>query len=208
MTLNRHLNTELRIELTKSDSSLYFWLICGKWICINGSYVDRLICAGTTDFRNVSEKSLRHLKISVDDATSLTLSGLYLKKLCYESLIIDQSFYLNKLECLESYCGFREFQSMRMRIAWPANKLLDMSFETSQPAQATEILFEKRHHSTWYTHNNAAILALPNLDFNSIRIVGYYHAAIANSDDLTPQLGKIISLIGDNGAANPIALKI
>ncbi len=112
--------------LTKSDPSLYFWLICGKWICINGSYVDVLICAGTTNFKNVFEKSLRHFRISVDDATPSTLSGLYLKKLCDESLIIDQSFYSDKPEFLEAYCGFRVFQSMRMRIAWPANKQLDM----------------------------------------------------------------------------------
>jgi len=214
MSLHKHLTNDLHLVPTKTDQSLYFSFRRGELIGINGSYVDDLLRAGTEEFKNDCQITHRFFETSGDDSPPFTFAGFTVNKTS-TSLTIDQTFYLKKLECLESDSNFSDFRSMRMRIAWLANTRPDMQFEISQLAQVTEQRFREDaaahlkmlNDLVRYAHNNVAHLPFPKLDVSSIRIVGYSDAAFANNHDLSSQLGRIIMLIDDNGLAIPVAFK-
>ena len=82
---------------------------------------------------------------------------------------------------------------MRMRATWLSNTRPDLQFEISQLAQVTENRFKedaaaqlkRLNNVVRHAHDNIAHLSFPNLDLNSIRIVGYSDAAFANNYDAT-----------------------
>ena len=174
-----------------------------------------LLRAGKQEFKELCQKTHHRFETSGDDSLPLTFAGLTVSKKHEGFLTIDQTFYLQKLECIESTSTFANFRSMRMRVAWLANTRPDLQFEISRLAQVTEVIFKqdaaahvkKLNFIVRYAHDNIAHLPFPKLDLRSIRIVGYSDAAFANNHDATSQLGRIILLVDDGNAAIPIAFK-
>ena len=78
-----------------------------------------------------------------------------------------------------------------------------MQFEISQLAKVTQGMFEKEPNKhvkrlnslVPYAHNIAAHLKFPDLDRNSLQLVGYSDAAYANNHDFSSQLGRIVLLM-------------
>ncbi len=127
------------MEPTKTDLSLYVAFRRGELIGINGTYVDDLMRTGTHEFMEKSRKRKRRIETSSDDATPFTFAGFTVSNPRDGSLTMDQAFYLEKIECLESGCSFSEFRSTRMRVARLANTRPDMLFEISELAQVRKI---------------------------------------------------------------------
>ena len=104
---------------------------------------------------------------------------------------------------------------MRMKLAWMVNTRPDVAVDISQLAQITEDTYGndskyavKRFNSA-ITYANANLLHIkyPQMDLESICIVGYSDAAFANNSDLTTQPGRAILLVNKDGIAMPISYK-
>ena len=198
-----------------SDASLYFSFRRGDLIGINGIYMDDLLRAVSDELQEICQQTHEKFERSGDQSLPLTFAGVSINRHQDGKLSMDQTFYLQKLECIESSSDFQSFRSMRMRVAWLANTRPDMQFEISQLAQVTKERFDadpmahikKLNNSIRYAHDNIAHLPFPKLDLRSVRIVGYSDAAFANNYDATSQLGRVILLIDDDNNSIPIAFK-
>ena len=182
---------------------------------MNRSYMNDFPHAGKQKFKELCQKTHHSFEISGYDSLPLTFAGLTVSKRHEGFLSIDQTFYLGKLECLESTSSFSNFRSIRMRVAWIADTRPDLQFEISRLAEVTGGVFKqdatahiKRLDTiVRYAHEIIASLPFPKLDLHSIRIVGYSDAAFANNHDDTSQLGLIILLVDDGNAAVLIKFK-
>ena len=199
---------------TVTDASLYFSFRRGELIGMNGSYVDDLLRAGTQQFKELCQKTHNSFETSGDDNLPLTFAGLTVSNKHEGFLTTDQTFYLQKLKCIES-STFANFVSMPMRFAWLDYTRSDLQFEISHLAQVAELIFEqdaavhinRLNTIIRYAYGNIAHLPFPKLDLRSIRIVGYSNAAFANNYDAIFQLWRIILLFDDGNVAIPIAFK-
>ena len=136
-TLDKHLTSDIGMEPTKADPSLYFSHYDDSLCGITGTYVDDMLRAGTKYFRKRCDYTHTKFKTSGDDELPLTYSGFHITRLTDSSLAVDQNFYLKSLEELSACSAFPEFRSMRMRLAWLSNTRPDLLFEISQLAQIT-----------------------------------------------------------------------
>ena len=57
--------------------------------------------------------------------------------------LIDQDFYMSKIEQILSDAEFSKFASMRIKLAWLPNTKPDIVFEISQIAQISQGIYEK-----------------------------------------------------------------
>ena len=180
-----------------------------------GSYPDDIIRAGTPEFHELCQKTQRQFEANGDQDPPFTFAGLNVSPCANHAYTIDQKFYIPKIEELDNSTEFAEYRSMRMKLAWLANSRPDMQFEISQLAQITQNVFEnepKKHVKRLnslvrHAHNIVAHLKFPDLDRNSLRLVGYSDAAYANNHDLSSQLGRIVLLMDDADRFSPISFK-
>ena len=215
MTLHNILTKYLQMKPTKTDPLLYFSFRHGKLEGINGYYVDELLRTGTLGFKKYCEKTDERFETSGDESLPLTFAGFTLSKRRNSFYVMDQNFYLKKLECIKPTCNFNEFRSMRMNLAWLANTRPDLLFEISQLVQVNTERFsvdaaaqvKRLNAAIRYAHNNVAHLPLPKLNLRSIGIVGYSDAAFANNYDMTSQLCRIVLLMDDENCCIPISFK-
>ena len=214
-SLHNHLVSDLHLEHTKCDPSLYLCICKGQLIGINGSYVEDLLRAGTGKFRSKCELTHRKFETSGNEVPPFTFAGFRISPNDDNSFTIDQNFYLPKLEELGHSIEFSTFRSMRMNVAWLANTRPDMQFEISQLTQITQKMFDSNAKAyvkqinslVRYAHNNVAHIQFPSLVRDTLRIVGFSDAAYANNYDLTSQLGRIILLSDVSNAVIPISFK-
>ena len=86
---------------------------------------------------------------------------------------------------------------MRMKLAWMVNTRPDVAVDISKLAQITEDTYgndskyavKRLNSAITYANDNLLQIKYPQMDLESVRIVGYSDAAFANNSDLTPQLG-------------------
>ena len=214
-TLHRHLVDELGLVPSKADPSLYFSFTNGVLSGINGSYVDDLLRAGTPDFRESCSQTHRRFETSGDESPPFTFAGFNIAPLPNGTMVIDQLFYMKKLEEIDLSSSYSDFRSMRMKLAWLSNTRPDLQFEISQLAQVTSSQFDADAHAhvnrlneaIRYAYVNVAHLKFPKLDRSSLRIFGYNDAAFANNPDLTSQLGRTILLMDNSKSAVPVSFK-
>ena len=120
-SLHNHLLSDLHLEPTKCDPSLYLSIRKGELIGINGSYVDNLLRTGTRDFRSEWELTHRKFGTSGNEVPTFTFAGFRMSSNGDNSYRIDQNFYLPELVAIENSIEFSTSRSMRMKIAWLAN---------------------------------------------------------------------------------------
>ena len=153
--------------------------------------------------------------MGVDETIPCTFSGFSLVCDGDGKLVQNQHFYLKKLERLPIHASSTEFRSMRMRLAWLANTKPDCQFENSQLAQVTEerflaeksLLVRRLNKATKNATCNRISLKIPKLDNDSLRVVGFADASLANNHDLLTQLGHISFLADGFGNSVPIQFK-
>lgn len=107
------------------------------------------------------------------------------------------------MEKLDKSAPFKEFRSMRMKLALPVNTRPDCQLEISQLAQVTEERFHKNKPSlifqlnkaTKYAVENGVALKIPALNRDSIRLPGFADDSFANNLNSPSQLGNVCFLI-------------
>ena len=80
--------------------------------------------------------------------------------------------------------NFSSFRSMQMKLAWLSHTRPDCMFEISQLVQVTEekfmqnkrVLMKRPNKAVKYAVSNRFSLAIPKLDHDSVRIVGFSDA--------------------------------
>lgn len=213
-TLDEHHRKDLEMKPLRSDPALYKLMRDGLLSGLSGGYVDDLIRTGTPIFREHSSATNTRFDMGDDEHVPCTFSGFYLDRK-NGTLEQSQRSYLKKLESLPLQASFKEFRSMRMRLAWLANTRPDCQFEISQLAQVTENRFEadrssfirRLNKATRYATENFVSLKIPKLDASTARVVGFADASFANNDDLSTQLGHICLLVDDSNRSVPIHFK-
>ena len=94
---------------------------------------------------------------------------------------------------------------------------LDQTYCTkiSHLAQGTQMRYDEHlnkivrriNKAIRYGHEKPGRITFPILEARSLRVVGYSDAGYSSSYDLSSQLGRIVLLIDDTGAAAPIIFK-
>ena len=196
----------------RSDPPLHYKINNAKLSGLSGTYVDDLLRAGDTSFQKLS--LLTHKSFDMKDAFTLPtdFSGFRLFYDPENMLTQTQKHYLPKLEQLDNNATFTEFRSMRMKLAWLSHTRPDCLFQISSLAQITEQLFlstpstfiQQLNKASTYATKYKLDITFPNLDINSLRLIGYSDASFANNLDLSSQLGYIILLT--DGTSNIIPL--
>lgn len=215
-TLDKHHRCDLEMTPFRSDPALYRIMTDGVLTGLSGGYVDDLLRAGTSKFRELAQRTNQRFEMGEDEHIPCTFSGFSLSRNTADgSLEQNQHFYLQKLEKLSLNATFAEFRSMRMRLAWLANTRPDCQFEISQLAQITEERFAKEQNAvirrldktTKYAVDHRVSLKIPALDQDSLRVIGFADASFANNHDLSTQLGHICFLSDAHCRSVPIAFR-
>ena len=204
-SLNRHLTKELSMNSTICYKSLYLSFRKVELIGIVGSCFDDIIRASTPEFHELCQKTHRKFETNGDQDPPFNFAGLNISPCANHAYTTDQKFYTTKFEELDKPTIFSQHRSMRMELSWLGNSRPDVQFEISQLAQVTQDMLEKepnRHVKSLnsfirYAHNIVAHLKFPDLDHNSLWLVGYSDSAYTNSQYLSSQLGRIVLLIND-----------
>ena len=110
---------------------------------------------------------------------------------------------------------FKEFSSMRMRLAWISNTIPDLQYAIFQLAQVTQMRHDEQPNKSVqrvnkaerYTHEKSGKITFPILEAQGLRVVGYSDAGYSSNYDLSSQLGKIVLLMNDDGAAAAFIFK-
>ena len=101
--------------------------------------------------------------------------------------------YLHKLEEMPLDASFSHFRSMRMNLAWLSNTRPDALVEISQQAQVTEEICQAKkrepirriNKAVRYAMQNRMSLKVPQLDKETIKVIGFSDSSFANNADLS-----------------------
>ena len=203
------------MEPSNADPSLYFKFDGNILIGMNGTYVDDLLRCGLPEFESMVQKTYERFETTGTEELPFTFAGINIRLQPDDSFALDQLFYHQKLETLQTTATFSEFRSMRMKLAWLAHTRPDLCVDISQLAQITESVYndgpksavKRLNKSIKFANDNLTHMKFPKLDLSTIRIVGYSDAAFASNSDLSSQLGRIVLLIDGSGAAAIVSFK-
>lgn len=214
-TLDRHHRKDLKMKPLASDPALFIEHTNGKLTGLSALYVDDLLRAGTRAFRLKCGATNKKFDTTEKSSIPFEFTGFNIERLNDGKLAISQNGYLRKLEELPDDADFGAFRSMRMKLAWLANSRPDVLFEIATLAQVTDAMFnaDKRdcikrlNRAIRYAVTFRIPLAIPKLDPNSLKIIGYSDASFANNHDLSTQLGYIILMVDGHGNSVPLVFK-
>ena len=167
--LDDHIQVDMVMTPGSIDLSLYFKFEDDQIIGLNGSCANDLLRIETSEWMTLADATLERFETAGSDQYTLTFTGVYITEK-QDMLIIDQDFYLNKIEQIPSEAEFSKFAPMGMKIAWLANTRPDLAFEISQKAQVTRNIFEQdssKHHKRLnkairYEYDNRTSIYIPN----------------------------------------------
>lgn len=125
----------------KLDPILYYLLENKVLTGLSGAYVDDIIRARNEGFRRHTSRTMERFKMAEELGLPFEFIVFSLMRDKDGDFILDQHHYLRKLECLPIRTSFKQFTSMRMRLAWLENSRPDCFFEIAQLAEATEDMF-------------------------------------------------------------------
>ena len=112
---------------------------------LSGTYVDDLLCVGTSKFKEVASKTTRTFDMGDDEELPCSFTGFQLSRNEDVWLVMDQTTYLEAIKPISEEAEFSDFASLRMKLAWISHTKPDCAFEGSQLAQVTqEHLFKEK----------------------------------------------------------------
>ncbi len=110
-TLDNHLREDLSMVPMKTDRALYLKVEDGNLICMNAYYVENMLRAGSTDFREHCRKRQSTFEMSEEDVIPCDFAGF---KISGERDVGNQ--YLQTLDSLPAATTVPEFRSMQMKL--------------------------------------------------------------------------------------------
>ena len=116
---------------TVVDPSLYYLFRSGELIGINGSYIDDLLRGGNNESESIIHVTLGRFETSGNEDTPPTFAGININSTPEDSYAIYPLSYIDRPTQLRMDSTFKEFSSMRMRLAWLCNTRPDPLYEIS-----------------------------------------------------------------------------
>lgn len=204
-TLDKHHKKELGMKPLRSDPALYTKLQNGRINGLSGTYVDDILRAGTFEFRNFCLKTNQRFEMAPNNELPCVFAGFSIERDAYGTVILNQRDYIYALKILPEDATYRDFTSMRMKLAWLSHSRPDCLFEISQLTQVTKEHFAEEPRAIVRRTNKLIRFAKTNdvsLRFIQLRplalkIFGFSDASFAGNRDLTSQLGYVV-FIGDS----------
>ena len=126
-----------------------------EFIGVDGSYVDDLLRAGDNHFRSIVDKTLHRFYTGGNEMAPTTSAGIHISRTTDYTYTNDQLSYVNGLTQLRSDATFKELSFIRMRLAWISNTWLDLLYEISHLAQATQLRHDEQRKKTVRRINKA-----------------------------------------------------
>ena len=140
--LDDHVQIDLKMIPTLIDLSLHYQFENEQLVGIHRSYANDLLRARTDDRTTQPDATLEWLKTTENKHAPLTLAEMHTNEpdILYR---IFHDFYMGNIEQILSNTEFVKFASMRMKLAWLPNKILDIVFEISTIAHVTRAMHGK-----------------------------------------------------------------
>ena len=214
-TLDRHHRKDLGMKPLDSDPALYHLMIDGILAGLSGSYVDDILRCGTKAFRRHCLPTNKRFEIAADEEIPCTFTGFRLSYDSRQAVQLDQCRYVEKIKPIPEDGTYKDLASLRMQLAWLSHSRPDLLFEVSQLTQVTEDAFDESsiaiikqtNNVVKMAHRDEVTLKFPQLDINTLRIIGISDASFANNKDLTSQLGFLVFLADGNDRVIPLIFK-
>ena len=136
-TISNHIKQDLNMTETTGDGAFFFKCIRGKLdgMCI--TYVDDALQAGTKEYSALAHKTKEKFKCKGRAYDKFNFVGVQVEKHDTEYRIYQTS-YIRKTEKLISTATYKEYRSLRAKLAWITYTRPDISFSIAQAAQVTE----------------------------------------------------------------------
>lgn len=190
---------DLGMKQACGDLSLYYRRVHGKLEGISGIVVDDTLQCGTKSFWNLTSRTMERFRSKERTLENILFAGIQIDKR-ENGFFLSQGSYSKKLSKLPKGSDYNGFRSIRAKLLWLCNSPPDIVCATSMITQVTEGSFSDESMkkankiiSHIQTSPNKGLLQ-KKLDFSSISIFVYKDSSFGNNDDLSSQLGYIITL--------------
>lgn len=199
VTFKDHIQSDLGMESTVSDKSLFFKLVQKKLQGLMGTYVDDSLLAGDDEFLKLSEKTIEKFESKEREFDNIRFAGVYIETL-ENGFRLHQKSYIERLQLLNSNASFEDLRRARAKLSWLIHTRPEVCVAASMLAQVTSSTFDNRHIKI---HNKIVLdlkknpedgLRMKKLDKKSLVIRAYSDSSFANNEDQKSQLGFIILL--------------
>ena len=214
-TLDEHHCKDLKMTDFRFDPALYHLKQDGHLVGLSGGYVDDPIRGGNKEFRNHTDKTEERFDMDEDKRIPCSFTGFSLSRGKNGTIIQDQHGYRHKVEHIPADSSFKLFRSMRVKRAWLSQTRPDCVYEISELSKVTEDRFEKfkreeikrLNRAIQYAIDNRVSLKIPQLDLESLRVVGVSDSSFESNFDLSSQLRHITFLCDKHDHAVPVHFK-
>ncbi len=127
----------------KTHPALYLRVKNGNLIGMKANYVDEMLRAGSTDFREYCGKPHSTLERSEEDELERDFAEFIISREIDMGISMDQNRHLRNLESLPAATAFPEFRSIRMQLGWLGISRANCAIEITQIAQVTDAIFKE-----------------------------------------------------------------
>jgi hypothetical protein len=128
----------LRFSHSAGDFALYFRRIEYRLIGLSSTFVDDLLQAGTEEFRgDVVRELQKSFEIKGPVESPLMFAGVEVKE-----YLLSQYSYIRSLKSLPENAPYKDFRSVRARLAWVVQTRPDICCVVAMASQVTESMFD------------------------------------------------------------------
>lgn len=126
----------------RNDQALYVKRDSKHVIRFSGIYVDDVLRARTTAFRDIYSKINKQFEMESNKELPYTFTEFKTTQEEDGTLALHQRQYLSKLKVFLGGARFQNLPSERIKHAWFSHDQLDCSFEVTQLSKITNIIFQ------------------------------------------------------------------
>lgn len=189
----------LRMQQSTGDFALFFRRCADSLMALSGSYVDDIIQASPTAFKDEIQKQIqKHFDIKLSDTSQFVYTGIMCDTSNQDLRTLSQAHYIKRLQCLPADADFQAFRSLPAKLMWTVHTRPDIACAAAMSSQVTT---DKFSHESVYLLNlvvrhlkRTAEMTpkFPKLDQDNLHLVVYTDSSFANTPDYKSQLGFII----------------
>lgn len=213
-SLTRFTVDHCRFTQSACDLALFFRREGKKLVGMSGHYVDDLLRAAPSAYRQQMEDELS-TRFETKESSNLPTDflGTVIGGSMTTEYWVAMTKYIERMKVLPKNASYKEFASARASVLWLVNCRPDVAAYASLVSSVTAETFSALDVADL----NSKILALkatkhlslhfPKLDMQSLRLVCYVDASFANRHDKSSQIGYLICLTDKSRRAAVLSFK-
>jgi hypothetical protein len=190
-TFSSHLKYNLGLTTTCGDPAS-FKSISSQLSGLCATYVDASLHSGNREYQLSSEQTMNKFACREHQWDNVTFAGMEIASEGEQGFAIHQKAYIPSLATIHPGSTFKQYRSLRAKLAWLTNSRPDIFCAINQAAQVTEYMFNADtsgrimniksvvHH---VQKSPDFSLRYPNLDLKTLRIQVYSDASYNNNAD-------------------------